>query len=305
MSQTSSSPKTFLATEALLIHRRVKLTSASGTYVEYADQTDSDSYLGTIVQPAAILGQVTVALRNPAQSVKGYAADTFAAGAALYAADDGEISDIASGNVIGTALEAATAAGDIVEWIPDLGGSASAITRSSIVQEDAEEYVIPFTAMRVHDAPSTVIPASAGTDDLGCIAGTFGTTNQMLQSGDFGETNTTAYARFQFPLPPEYTDGETITLVINGGMITAIADNACTVDVEAYRVAAPSVDICATAATSINSLTAADKSFTLTATDCVPGDMLDIRLTVYGIDAGTAVSIGAIKKVSMMLDIKG
>jgi hypothetical protein len=307
MAQTTKDVKTFTATEALAIHRRVKLTSASGTAVEYADQSDSDSYIGTVLKAASLGASVPISLRSQEKTEKGVAADTFAAGAALYAADDGKISDTSSGNCIGTALEAATAAGDVVEWLPDLGGSASAISRASITQEDAESYPVPLSEMRVHDAPSTVLPAAAANDDLGCIAGTYGTTNQMLQTVDFGETTTTAYARFQFALPPEYQDGETVTLVANAGMITAIADDSCTLDVEAVRIAAPSVDICATAAQSINSLTAADKSFTLTPTSCVAGDLLDIRLTVTGTDASTSATavIGAVKEVSLALDIKG
>ena len=77
-------------------------------------------------------------------------------------------------------------------------------------------------------------------------------------------------------------------------------------DAQVARQAAPTVDICATNATTINSLTAANVDFTLTPTSVVPGDVLDVVLTVAYHDAasGTAV-VGKINSIELLLDIKG
>ena len=140
MGQTSNSPKTFLATEVLEADRRVKLSSAAG-YVEYADQADSSGWIGiTIGKADAINDTVAVELKDAAKTQRAVAADSFAYGAVLYAANDGKVSDSASGNAIGTALEAATAPGDIVEVLYDKG-AASIIMGSSV--PDSMMYVSP------------------------------------------------------------------------------------------------------------------------------------------------------------------
>ena len=131
MSQYTVGVKTFTATEALEPFRRVKLTSASGTAVEYADQSDSSAYIGVTLSAAAITTQVPVALKGEHRTFKVEAADTFSVGATLYAADHGKVSDTSSGNTIGTALEACTTANDIVECLLD-NASASAPGASSI-----------------------------------------------------------------------------------------------------------------------------------------------------------------------------
>jgi hypothetical protein len=60
--------------------------------------------------------------------------------------------------------------------------------------------------------------------------------------------------------------GETITLRLSAGMLTTVASSSCTVDVEMYLTNRESLvsgsDLCATSATTINSLTFANKDFT-------------------------------------------
>ncbi len=138
------------------------------------------------------------------------------------------------------------------------------------------------------------------------VYNTFGTAGPSIETGDVKNGNSARKVGFQFALPVEYVAGETLTLRINAGMKTTVAGTSCTVDVNAYRQADPTVDICATNAQSINSLTAADKDFTLTPTACVPGDLIDIVLTITYVDAvnGTAV-IGKIYSVTMLADVKG
>jgi len=122
--------KTFTATEALEAYRRVKLTSASGTHVEYADA--GAEFIGITRLKVAIGESVPVRLRSAGYTSKAVAAEAFDAGAALYGGLDGTVQDTASGATQGVALEAAVAAGDIVEVYFDNGAGASGIAGSQL-----------------------------------------------------------------------------------------------------------------------------------------------------------------------------
>lgn len=143
MSVQVKSPKTFTATEALEAFRRVKLTASSGTAVEYADQSDSDGYIGVTQSKVAIGYPVDVALKGDFQTFKVEASEAMAVGATLYAADHGKVSDTSSGNTIGTALEAAGAANDVIECMLD-GGSSSAPGAAAIANYAALAGGVPF-----------------------------------------------------------------------------------------------------------------------------------------------------------------
>lgn len=111
--------RTFTAYEALKAYARVKIksgTTATPPDVHYADQ--GEQAIGVTLAAAAAGELVAVKLMTADGTFLGIANDTFSIGAVLYAHDDGEISDSSSGSAIGVALEAATAAGDIVEWAP-------------------------------------------------------------------------------------------------------------------------------------------------------------------------------------------
>lgn len=181
------------------------------------------------------------------------------------------------------------------------------LNRSNLVQQDLVVYPIPFEGLRVHDAFATLLPATPATDDLGLINNTFLTTAPTVETEDLKAAGATdKFARFQFEVPAEYVAGQTITLRVNAGMKTTISDTTATLDVECVRTAAPSTDINATVAEDMNNLTAADLDFTITPTNVVVGDILDVRLTVAINDGatGTAV-IGQINTIEMLLDIKG
>lgn len=156
---------------------------------------------------------------------------------------------------------------------------------------------IAMTEFRVWDAQQTNLPGTAANDDLAIIGGTFGTAGPVLQTADAKTTTKTQYARCQVKVPSTYCDGATISVAINAGMVTTVSDGTATVDLEVYLNGAGS-DICATAAQSINSLTAATKTFDITETAICAGDLLDIRVTLAVTDSasGTAV-IGQINSI--------
>lgn len=185
----------------------------------------------------------------------------------------------------------------------------AAITRAKFILESLAEFPILMTDLRVWDAIHTDLPGTAATDDLALIGGTFGTAAPQIRSFDFKATTTTARARGIVRMPAEYQAAETVNIRLRCGMVTTIADASCTVDIECYRQDADggiSADLCTTAAQSINSLTKANKDFVITAATLLPGDQLDIRITVTGTDSATATAvIAAISKLSLLCDIRG
>ena len=184
-----------------------------------------------------------------------------------------------------------------------------ALARSKLAQESLA-YSIPLTECRVWDAMQTNIPGTAATDDLELNTGTLGTDAPNLQTGDLKAAGaTTRYAAFLFPLPPEYVDGQAVTVRLSAGMKTTIADVSATCDVEAYehnRKLAVGADLCSTGNQSCNSLTFADKDFTITPTSLVTGDILHIRVALAINDAATVTAvIGVIGQIEVLVNIKG
>jgi hypothetical protein len=106
--------KTFVADEAIAKHLRVKL-DADGR-VTIAGLAEKE--IGTTVTPAFAAGdEVTVRLRTAAGTHKMTAIEGLAIGATVYTETGGKVQDTAQATSfqVGTALEAATADGDIIE----------------------------------------------------------------------------------------------------------------------------------------------------------------------------------------------
>jgi len=187
----------------------------------------------------------------------------------------------------------------------------SAQSRDTILLQDPNAvFPIKLTDLRVWDAFQTPLPGTAATDDLALIGGTFGTAHPMVQAGDLKAAGaTTRYARFTLVVPECYDEAETFSIVISAGMKTTVADTSCTVDVECYKhdkVGGLGSDICATAAQSINSLTFADKSFTITPASLTAGSVLDVRISIACNDAATGTAVTpTIANIDAVMDIKG
>ena len=184
-------------------------------------------------------------------------------------------------------------------------------TRASILKQDANAiFPVMLTALRVWDAFATNLPATAATDDLALVGGTFGTAPPTISGGDMKALGATMrYARFQAQLPECYDAGQTITLSISAGMVTTVSDTSCTLDVECYKidkVTGIGSDLCATAATSINSLVFAAIPFTITPTSLAAGDVFDIRIAIACNDAATGTAVTpTIAAIDLLCDIKG
>jgi hypothetical protein len=301
---TDSGIKTFTANVALAQYRRVKFSSGELVYAAAAD-TD---WIGVTTRPAfAADDPVSVWTRTKEGTIicEALADDAIAIGETVYGAADGKVTGTGT-VIVGVACTAVTTAGGYLEVLPSWTTLLGTLARSSLTQDDLKPYAVPLNELRVHDDFDAFLPETAATDDLGFIEGTFLTSAPAVRTLDFKTTTTTAYARFQFVVPAEYVDGQTVTLRVNAGAATTVSDGTLTLDAEVVRVAAPSTDICATAAQSINSLTAANKDFTITPTNVVAGDILDVRLTIAGSDTATGTAVlGQINSVTLLLDIKG
>jgi len=187
--------------------------------------------------------------------------------------------------------------------------AAAAIERSKLAQETLKQN-IPLEMVRVHDAFQTSLPTTAASDDLGLIIGTFGTDAVVLQTSDSKATSVTQRGRFSFRLPDNYVAGQALSVAAWAGMKTTVSDTTATIDFEVYAkddsTGLVGSDLVTTSATTINSLTAAAKEFTITPTGLNPGDELDIRVTIAITDGATATAvIGRIMKLYMLLSVKG
>jgi hypothetical protein len=187
-----------------------------------------------------------------------------------------------------------------------LGGGITPLKEAAdLLTVEEKIWTVPWALWRVWDAITTNLPASAGSDDLGLVAGTLGTNAPSVRTIDFKGTNTTAYMRAQLPIPADYVAGQSLKLRFHAGMLTTVADTTCTLDIVAYKSDEESLVganiSTAGAANNIKSVVFTDVDFTITASGLSPGDMLDVRVSIAGVDAltGTAVigCIGAVKMV--------
>lgn len=195
------------------------------------------------------------------------------------------------------------------EIVNSMLAAGAAVERSKLAQETLK-FNIPLELVRVHDAFQTDLPTSASSDDLGLIIGTFGTDAIVIQSSDSKNTTVTQRGRFTFALPNNYVAGQAISVAAWAGMKTTVSSTTATIDFEAYAkndsTGLVGSDLVTTSATTINSLTASAKEFTITPTGLNPGDELDVRVTIAINDTGTATAvIGRIMKLYMLLSVKG
>jgi hypothetical protein len=189
-----------------------------------------------------------------------------------------------------------------------IAGNAD-IATTKLAQRVLAESIIPLTQARTWDSVAVNLPASASSDDLGLVSGTFGTNPARITAGDVKALGATTRRLYMaIPIPANYEDGQTIQLQIRAKMETTVADVSCTLDAEAYVGADGSLssDLVTTPAQSMNSLTAAAYNFTINATGVDPGDLLEVRLSIASNDAATATAVTpAIYSIALLCDTRG
>lgn len=118
--ENTSGYRTFTATAAALTAwERVKLDSSGNMLVAGAD----DDWIGVVVQDVAASGRGTVKLLSAPGSLQLTASAAIAAGAELFGTASGRVDDAGTTSTGYVSVEAATAAGDIIEAVPKQNNS--------------------------------------------------------------------------------------------------------------------------------------------------------------------------------------
>ena len=247
---------TFTANGALGAKVRVKLTAGSTTTPPQVEVAGAgEQHIGITEYGVADTELVVVKLRTSPGIAEGKAADSFAVGAILYGAAAGKISDSSSGTAIGVALEAATADGDIVQFIEftvvsttaatvsiaDSGGFTGQTTVEAALAELYQHLksVQSFIPVALHSlreatnfdvgdvAANGGILASDTTPVLDAInAATDGCQRLLWAAANADQVI------FQTPLPPDLDDAADIVLHIRAAM--GGATNTPTIAVDSF-----------------------------------------------------------------------
>lgn len=177
--------------------------------------------------------------------------------------------------------------------------------------------------MYMVDAGGTAVIYTAGqfllelwgtpaTKTLNYVPGSHATNAPSLQTDNcaMNDAAVVYYARGEIQLPAEYVAGQSVELRFHAGMLTTVADQACTLDIAVYKSDEDSTstgDLCADAATgdNMNSAVFADIDFTITPTTLSPGDLLDVQITVSADDNATATVVkGCIGSIQLLCDVR-
>ncbi|MDD5774372.1 MAG: DUF2190 family protein [Candidatus Omnitrophica bacterium] len=241
--------RTFTANGAITNKARVKLTSASATTPTQVEEAGAGEQHIGIAEYAVGDGElVAIRLRTYPGTHEGIAADTFAVGATLYAAASGNISDTSNGTAIGIALEAATAANDLVEFIDftvisttaatisiaDAGNFTATATVEAALQEIYQSLVsvqgfVPLSLMAFREAASMAVGnaaanggllASDTTPILQPINGATDGCQEIVWAASNNDPIITTIA-----LPPDLDDSADLVLhsrIVSGGTTDAV-----------------------------------------------------------------------------------
>jgi hypothetical protein len=192
-----------------------------------------------------------------------------------------------------------------------LSGNAE-ILHSQMRQRVLQPFPVNWADFRVWDAQTSNPVAVPASDDLALLPAAFTASgaSTLISAGDCKNLGaTTRRVAFFMAVPAEYDDGETIQIRIRAFMSTTVASTSCTVDLEAFIVGSSSTvgsDLVTTAATTMNSLTASDKDFTIDAASVNPGDLLLCRLTIVCNDTATATAVTpTVSSVVLLCDTRG
>lgn len=168
---------------------------------------------------------------------------------------------------------------------------------------------IPLTSLRVWDAMHTMIVGTPAADDLGLVTGTPGTHAPKVSAGDVKALgSTTRKAAFVYIVPDNYDNGQTLQFKLRCAMETTVADTSCNVDLSVYQTSDATVgsDLVVTAPITMNSLTAADKTFSLSEGTLVAGSILIGVVSIISNDAATATAVTpVIYSITPLVDMRG
>lgn len=191
-------------------------------------------------------------------------------------------------------------------------GEFTNVSRGDAAVEALTEKSIPLSAWVVDGSPNSPIEEASNEEGLGtaeAASGQFGTVANYLATDDEKNETTSKTARAQIPIPANYIAGQAIKFRFRSGMKTTVASTSASLDLECYKSdragGAPGNDLCTTAAQSINSLTLANKDFSIDETGLKAGDVLDIRITISIVDSATGTPVfGVVTHAAIMCGVK-
>lgn len=152
-------------------------------------------------------------------------------------------------------------------------------------------FYIPLTEFRIHDSLIALPPTTGAVDDIGFVDGTPGSSRSYLEIVTAADLNETSRTRCFATVPSHYPAGATLTVNMEVTETTAPTDTAL-IDLLVVRLQ-NTTDINPVAAQDITGASTTTISFALTSTAIVPGDVLDIRITVAVDDATTGTGTAA------------
>lgn len=161
---------------------------------------------------------------------------------------------------------------------------------------------IAFAQLRKPADFGTTLPNAGTSGILGVVEGTYGTTEPTVKTFNAMGVTTSNGARFMYDVPPSYIAGSPMSVSVTGYMSVAASVSAV-LQVDAYRYAAPTVNVApGSGGTQTNNvLVAATKTFTITPTTVVPGDRLDVRVQWTINDGGSTPMNGIITSITVNL----
>lgn len=223
---------TLPASAALAANLRVKYDATYGLVVAGAEDVE----LGTIAANHVVAGLgasdvASVVHAKAPGTVKMVAAGSFADRATLYGAANGKVDDIANGNVIGLALQAASGDGSIVEVcrFNQAGTGAGSIAASELAMLDG---VTPGTT-----AAGKVVSTAAGTNKVAEVDITSLKLGGTAVTATAAEVNKLASSGAVVASGTAVVHIADIAIDANGTTIAA-AVNAIIAALEAFRIAA-------------------------------------------------------------------
>jgi hypothetical protein len=243
--------RTFLAGEDLEARRRVKIKSATTTTppeVVYADA--GEDYIG-VTEYAVESGDPIACRLNTypgTLEIECVVDSEIARGTVLYGANDGKVSDAASGTAQGIALEAGADNQhiEVAAWNvkSTTAATVSVADSGSLITGTTVEAALAEIMQGIKTAQHTVVPSQIRLEDgteLGKFAdGASGVGWAQLSNKDLGirwnNQATPDDIIMQFVMPQDFNDEANVVLHLMGAIVKAGADEADSpvVTVEAY-----------------------------------------------------------------------
>lgn len=224
---TEGQKKTLTSGEALATRRRVKL---SGSTVIYADA--GEDAIGVTEFAVANTTAVSIRLINASGTFEITASGAISAAAAIYGAADGKISATPSGPILGHAIEASTADGDLIEVVlyssPTIYARMASVEVTSaqilllattqielIAAPGADKIIQVLAISMILDYGSNVFTEPSAPDDLEVVYNTAGGTSIADVIGDFVIGSADAFAN------PQIKDvaGAAATTMVNKAVV--------------------------------------------------------------------------------------